>query len=117
MYPAGAPTQYSGAFQSSFIQAAGGAGYEAKVDYSVEPGRLPTGSTAGGLVTSTPGDYEFRIAVFANVPERMDPHQFEARIPVRVTATGLSAAARSRREQRIDVGYPRSASGEKSNLV
>ena len=60
--------QYSGAFQSSFIQTANKMGYEVKVDYSVEPGRLPTASAASGLVTSTPGDYEFRIALFAELP-------------------------------------------------
>jgi hypothetical protein len=98
MYPAGAPTKYSGAFQSTFIQAAGGAGYEAKVDYSSQPGRLPTGSTAGGLVTSAQGNYEFRIALFAEVPAHMDPHQFQETIPVRVTGTGASIPAQSRRE-------------------
>jgi hypothetical protein len=86
MYPAGAPTTYSGAFQSTFIQAAGGGGYEAKADYEIEPGRLPTGVTASGLVTATPGSYEFRIALFAKVPQRMDPYQFQERIPVRVMA-------------------------------
>jgi hypothetical protein len=90
MYPAGAATEYSGAFQATFIQAAGGAGYEAKVDYAVELADLPTATTASGLVTSTAGTHEFRIALFAEVPGRMDPHQFEDRIPVRVSGGGAS---------------------------
>jgi hypothetical protein len=84
LYPAGAPTKYSGAFQSTFIQSAGGRGYEAKVDYSIEPGRLPTAVAAGGRVTSMPGDHEFRIALLGEVPGQMDPHQFEQTVSVRV---------------------------------
>ena len=98
MYAAGAPTKYSGAFHSGFIQTANNAGYEAKVDYAVNPGRLPTASTAGGLVTSTAGDYQFRIVLFAEVPGHMDPHQFQETIPLRVTTTGESTPAQSRGE-------------------
>ena len=90
LYPAGAPTKYSGAFQSSFIQSAGGRGYEAKVDYTIEPGRLPTAVTAAGLVTSSPGNHEFRIALLGEVPGRMDPHQFEEMVPVRVVGAATS---------------------------
>ena len=88
MYAAGAPTMYSGAFQSGFIQSARAGGYETKVDYAIEPGRLPTGVTASGPVTSQPGGYEFRIALFANVPGQMDPRQFQETIPVRVVSAG-----------------------------
>ena len=84
LYPAGAPTKYSGAFQSTFIQSAGGRGYEAKVDYSIAPGALPSAVAAGGRVTSTPGEHEFRLALLGEVPARMDPHQFEQTVPVQV---------------------------------
>jgi len=89
MYAAGAPTKYSGAFQSTFMEAAGGRGYEAKVDYSIEPGRLPTAVTAAGRVTSTPGDHQFRIALLGEVPGRMDPHQFEETVDVRVAPSSV----------------------------
>jgi hypothetical protein len=91
MYDAGAPTNYSGALQSSFIEAAGGQGYEAKVDYAIKPAELPTGVTATGRVTSTPGERTLRIALLAEVPNHMDPHQFEQSIPVRVLADGSGA--------------------------
>jgi hypothetical protein len=84
VYPAGAPTKYSGAFQSTFIQSAGGSGYEAKVDYAIAPGGLPTAVAAGGRVTSRPGDHTFRIALLAEVPGQLDPHQFEQTVPVQV---------------------------------
>jgi hypothetical protein len=92
MYDAGAPTKYSGALQSTFIEAAGGQGYEAKVDYAIEPAELPTGVTASGRVTSTPGERTFRIALLAEVPTHMDPHQFEQSIPVRVVANDSGAS-------------------------
>jgi hypothetical protein len=85
LYAVGAPTKYSGAFQASFVQAGDGRGYEVKVDYDIEPGRLPSAVTASGLVTSNPGTYEFRMALFAEVPGRMDPYQFQQTIPVRLT--------------------------------
>ena len=91
MYAAGAPTLYSGAFQSGFIESAGAGGYETKVDYSIEPGRLPTGVTASGPVTSRPGAYEFRIALFANLPGQMDPRQFQQTIAVRVVRAGAAS--------------------------
>ena len=93
MYDAGAPTKYSGALQSSFIEAAGGRGYEAKVDYSIEPDELPTAVTTAGRLTSSPGDHTFRVALLAEVPGHMDPHQFEQVIPVRVVTSGSGAAA------------------------
>ena len=92
MYDAGAPTKYSGALQSTFIEAAGGRGYEAKVDYAIKPAQLPTGVTAAGRVSSTPGDHAFRIALLAEVPDHMDPHQFEQTVPVRVVTGGSGAA-------------------------
>jgi hypothetical protein len=93
LYPAGAPTKYSGAFQSTFIQSAGGRGYEAKVDYSIASGGLPSAVAAGGRVTSTLGDHEFRIALLGEVPGQMDPHQFEQTVPVRVVPGGSGASA------------------------
>jgi hypothetical protein len=92
LYPAGAPTKYSGAFQSTFIQTAGAGGYEAKVDYSVAPGELPAAVAAGGRVTSVPGDHAFRMALLGEVPSRMDPHQFEQTVPVRVVPPGTMQA-------------------------
>jgi hypothetical protein len=92
MYDAGAPTTYSGALQSSFIEAAGGRGYEAKVDYSIKPDERPTALTTAGMLTSTPGDHTLRLALLAEVPEHMDPHQFEQVIPVRVVTGGSEAA-------------------------
>jgi hypothetical protein len=85
MYDAGAPTKYSGALLSGFIEAAGGRGYEAKVDYAIKPAQLPTAITTSGRLTSVPGDYAFRIALLAEVPTHMDPHQFEQTVAVRVT--------------------------------
>jgi hypothetical protein len=92
MYDAGAPTKYSGALQSTFIEAAGGRGYEAKVDYAIKPAQRPTGVTAAGRVSSTPGEHAFRIALLAEVPDHMDPHQFEQTVPVRVVTGGSGAA-------------------------
>jgi len=93
LFPAGAPTQYRGAFQSTFIQTAAGGGYEAKIDYSIEPGGLPTAVAAGGRVTSTPGDHAFRIALLGEVPGQVDPHQFEQTVSVRVVPPGASQAS------------------------
>jgi hypothetical protein len=39
---------------------------------------------SAGRVTRVPGDYQFRMALFAEVPGHTDPHQFEQTIPVRV---------------------------------
>jgi hypothetical protein len=86
LYAAGAPTKYSGAFLSSFTETASARGRETKVDYTITPGRRPTGVSALGRVTSKPDDYEFRMALFAEVRGHTDPHQFEQRVPVRVVA-------------------------------
>ena len=83
LYPAGnSPTEYEGAFLSSFM----GRGHETPVDYSIKPGEPGNFVTSAGLVTSTPGQYEFRMALLADVKGHTDPHQFQQTIPVRVAA-------------------------------
>jgi hypothetical protein len=81
LYPASGKTSYKGAFVSAFI---GGKGHETKVDYDSVPGRRPVATTTYGLVTTQPGEYEFRMALFAEVAGQRDPYQFEQRVPVRV---------------------------------
>jgi hypothetical protein len=81
LYPAYGKTSYKGAFMSDFI---GDKGHETKVDYDSVPGKLPVATTTYGLVTTTPGEYEFRMALFAEVEGRRDPFQFEQSVPVRV---------------------------------
>ena len=84
LYPAqGAETTYRGAFLSGFMGSRG-AGHEVKVDYRIKPGERPSFVSAAGRVTPVPGDYQFRMALFADVPGSKDPHQFEQIIPVRV---------------------------------
>ena len=83
LYPAGnSPTEYEGAFLSSFM----GRGHETPVDYNIKPGEPGNFVTSAGLVTSTPGQYEFRMALLADVKGHTDPHQFQQTIPVRVVA-------------------------------
>jgi hypothetical protein len=94
MYAAGAPTQYSGAFQAGFMEAANQAGYETKVDYSIGPRGLPTAVAASGRITPRAGEYALRLALFATVPDQMDPHQFEQIVAVRVIAAGQTTARR-----------------------
>jgi hypothetical protein len=86
LYPADGPTTYSGAFLSGFTQSAGGKGRETKIDYIVDPDRRPSYVSTSGRVTSVPGKYEFRMALFAQVPGHSDPHQFQQVIPVEVAA-------------------------------
>ena len=86
LYPADGPTTYSGAFLSGFTQSAGGKGRETKIDYTIDPDRRPSYVSTSGRVTSVPGKYEFRMALFAQVPGHSDPHQFQQVIPVEVTA-------------------------------
>ena len=81
LYPAGTKTVYKGAFLSGFM---GGNGHETKVDYEIDPARQPTAFAAFGRVTSQPGEYEFRIALFGEVPGRVDPLQFAKTIRVRI---------------------------------
>jgi hypothetical protein len=84
LYPAqGAETTYRGAFLSGFMGSRG-AGHEVKVDYRIKPGERPSFVAAAGRVTPIPGEYQFRMALFAEVPGHEDPHQFERIIPVRV---------------------------------
>ena len=90
LYPAGAKTVYKGAFLSGFM---GGSGHETKVDYEIDPARQPTAFAAFGRVTSQPGEYEFRIALFGEVPGRTDPHQFAKTIRVRVVSSEQRASA------------------------
>ena len=84
---ADAKTTYQGALFAEFLGTTRPTGYERQVDVTIEPGRRPTGLTAAGLVTSTPGRYFFRMALLAQVPMHTDPHQFEQSIPVEVIAS------------------------------
>jgi hypothetical protein len=86
LYPAERKTAYSGAFFSEFVESIRGRGHETQVDYTIEPGKIPTSMSSSGRVTSVPGNYAFRIAMFATVPGHTDPHQFQQVIPVRVVA-------------------------------
>jgi hypothetical protein len=88
LYPAGAPTKYSGAFMAGFIETTSGRGYETKVDYTIQPSQQPTAVSAFGRVTPRPGEYAFRMALLAEVPNYTDPHQFTESIPVRVVERG-----------------------------
>ena len=88
LYAAQEKTTYRGAFLANFLQGS----RESQVDYVIEPRKLPTGQTKSGLVTSQPGQYEFRIALLAEVPGQMDPHQFSEVIPVRVVAPTAARA-------------------------
>ena len=81
LYPAQGNTSYRGAFLSDFL---GGKGHETKVDYESVPGARPVATTTYGLVTTTPGEYAFRMALFAEVVGHTDPYQFHQIIPVRV---------------------------------
>ena len=84
LFPAGAdPTTYKGAFIAGFMRS-GGRPHETKIDYTIKPGQRPSFVSSAGRVTSTPGDYEFQMALFADVPGHADPHQFQQKIPVRV---------------------------------
>jgi hypothetical protein len=88
LYPAGdAPTTYKGALLARFM-GSGEGGYETALDYSIKPGELPSFVAAIGPVTTVPGDYEFRMALFAEVGGHRDPHQFQQAIPVRVVPAG-----------------------------
>jgi hypothetical protein len=63
-----------------------GRGHETPVDYNIKPGEPGNFVTSAGLVTSIPGQYEFRMALLADVKGHSDPHQFQQTIPVRVVA-------------------------------
>ena len=84
LYPAAATTNYSGAFLSEFV---GHGNREVKVDEIVAPGRPPSYVASSGIVTSVPGVYEFRMALFATVPGQPDPFQFQRLIEVRVESS------------------------------
>ena len=64
--------EYSGAFQSNVHPSAGGAGYEAR---SITPSssQICRRDDASGLVTSTAGKKEFRIALFSGSPPHGSP--------------------------------------------
>ena len=88
LYPAGdAPTTYKGALLAPFMGSRPG-GYESSIDYTVKPGDRPSFVAAIGRVTTAPGEYEFRMALFAEVGGKTDPHQFQQSIPVRVVPAG-----------------------------
>jgi hypothetical protein len=63
-----------------------GRGHETSVDYTIKPGEPGNFVTSAGLVTATPGQYEFRMALLADVKGHPDPHQFQQKISVRVIA-------------------------------
>ena len=87
LYPAGdEPTTYKGMLLAGFMGSSP-AGYERQVDYSIKPGDRPSFIAAIGRATSVPGDYQFQMALFAEVPGHTDPHQFQQTIPVRVLAS------------------------------
>lgn len=86
LFPTEAETTYRGAFFSGFVGSAG-KGHESKVDYKVDPGKRPTAVSVTGLVTTKPGEYPFRMALFAEVPGHTDPHQFQQTFNVRVVPT------------------------------
>ena len=91
LYPTEAPTTYQGAFMSGFIPGPTPNGYESKVDYKIDPGRRPNSVSVTGQVVDRPGEYAFQIALLAEVPGHVDPHQFQERFAVRVvpaTASG-----------------------------
>ena len=88
LYAAQEKTTYHGAFLANFLQGS----RESQVDYVIEPRKLPTSQTKSGIVTSQPGQYEFRIALLAEVPGRADPHQFAQVIPVRVVPAPATRA-------------------------
>jgi hypothetical protein len=85
LYPAGAKTSYRGSFQSGFMESQTQWGHETKVDYTADEGTRPTYVASAGRVASTPGEYEFKIALLAEVPGHVDPYQFEQTIPIKVT--------------------------------
>ena len=91
LYPAGnEATTYKGAFMAGFMGSAG-RGHETKVDYSIKPGQQPSFVSSSGRISAKPGDYEFRMALFAEVSGRRDPHQFQQTIPIRVVAQRAQA--------------------------
>jgi hypothetical protein len=84
LYPAGGEeTTYRGAFLAGFM-GSGSGGHETKVDYRIKQDERPSFVASAGRVTRVPGDYQFRMALFAEVPGQTDPHQFQQTIPVRV---------------------------------
>jgi hypothetical protein len=86
LYPAGdQPTTYKGALLSSFMGSTTG-GHETPVDVTLKPGERPGFIASVGRVKPVPGDYEIRMAFFAEVPGHNDPHQFQQIIPIRVVA-------------------------------
>lgn len=88
LYPAGnVPTTYKGAVLAGFMGSRPG-GYETAVDYSIKPGDRPSFVAAIGRVTTVPGDYEVRMALYAEVAGQTEPHQFQQAIPVRVVPAG-----------------------------
>ena len=65
---------------------------ESEVEYKIKAGQRPYYVASVGRVTSTPGDYEFRIALLAEVPGQADPHQFQEAIPIRVVSQSADPA-------------------------
>jgi hypothetical protein len=96
LYPAGGnETTYRGAFLAGFMGSRSG-GHETKVDYTVKADERPSFVAAAGRVVSVPGNYEFRMALFAEVPGHTDPYQFQHTIPVRVVGTPVALRSLSR---------------------
>ena len=91
LYPAREEeTTYRGAIMTGFM-GNGEPKPESKVEYSIKPGQRPYYIASVGRVTSTPGEYEFRIALLAEVPGETDPHQFQEAIPIRVVSQSPGA--------------------------
>jgi hypothetical protein len=83
LYPAGAKTNYTGVFFSSFVE---DTGRETPVQYEITAGSRPTLISHFGRVVEAPGSYEFRLSLRANIPDRTEPAMFVHAIPVRVIA-------------------------------
>ena len=84
LFPAGEDqTTYRGALMATFMASQHGGG-ETKVDFTMKPGERPYYVASIDEATTIPGNYEFRIALLADVQGHVDPHQLDDVIPVRV---------------------------------
>ena len=61
-------------------------GHETPVDFTLKPGERPGFIASVGRVKPVPGNYEFRVALFAEFPGQTNPRQFQQSIPIRVVA-------------------------------
>ena len=87
LYPAGdQPTTYKGALLSSFMGSST-SGHETPVDFTLKPGERPGFIASVGRVKPVPGNYEFRVALFAEFAGQANPRQFQQTIPIRIVPT------------------------------